>query len=217
MAALTAKLVGGGYERPDADKSLPLDVHYAKLAEWLVSGCGCGTRQLGVGSWGHAGGALSASRSGPPLNAQVDRKQVPTDWSLKLQAIQVCQAGGGPLRAAQRALRACSTDCPSAPRAQAKAAEAARELPPGFLGQFEGGGGDAAADYFLAQQVRVLVGAVRVGGSTAAGAEGRGAWRRLSGLRWAAAEGLLVGGKHTRTHARDWLPPAGAGQAERDR
>ncbi|PRW59500.1 CDK5RAP3 isoform A [Chlorella sorokiniana] len=86
MAALTAKLVGGGYERPDADKELPLDVNYAKLPEWLV-----------------------------------DRKQVPTDWSRKLQAIQ------------------------------AKAAEAVNELPPGFLGQFEGG--EEGLDYFLAKQV----------------------------------------------------------------
>jgi hypothetical protein len=39
---------------------------------------------------------------------QVDRKQVPSDWSRKLQAIQ------------------------------ARAAAAARELPPGFLGQLEG-------------------------------------------------------------------------------
>ena len=39
MAALTAKLVGGGYERPDADKELPLDVNYAKLPEWLVRRC----------------------------------------------------------------------------------------------------------------------------------------------------------------------------------
>lgn len=42
---------------------------------------------------------------------QVDRKQVPADWNRKLQAIQ------------------------------AKAAAAVRELPPGFLGQFEGAGG----------------------------------------------------------------------------
>ncbi|KAI7844631.1 hypothetical protein COHA_001721 [Chlorella ohadii] len=86
MAALTAKLVGGGYERPDADKELPLDVNYAKLPEWLV-----------------------------------DRKQVPADWSRKLQAIQT------------------------------KAAEAVAELPPGFLGQFEGG--EEGLDYFLARQV----------------------------------------------------------------
>lgn len=57
------------------------------------------------------------------LPPQVDRKQVPGDWSRKLQAIQ------------------------------AKAAEAVRELPPGFLGQFEGGGDEAAVDFFLAQQV----------------------------------------------------------------
>lgn len=45
MAALTAKLVGGGYERPDADKELPLDVNYAKLPEWLVRRC---SARLGV-------------------------------------------------------------------------------------------------------------------------------------------------------------------------
>ncbi len=43
-----------------------------------------------------------------PADLQVDRKQVPADWNRKLQAIQ------------------------------AKAAEALKELPPGFLGQFEG-------------------------------------------------------------------------------
>lgn len=36
MASLIAKLEGGGYERPDADKQLPLDINYAKLGEWLV-------------------------------------------------------------------------------------------------------------------------------------------------------------------------------------
>lgn len=47
---------------------------------------------------------------------------MPADWGRRLQAIQ------------------------------AKAAEAVGELPPGFLGQFDGGE-DAAVDYFLAQQV----------------------------------------------------------------
>ncbi|KAL4859070.1 CDK5RAP3-like protein [Chlorella vulgaris] len=84
---LTAKLVGEGFAAPDGDKTLPIDVPYAKLSEWLV-----------------------------------DRKQVPSDWNRKLQAIQ------------------------------AKAAEAVRQLPPGFLSQFEGGD-EAAVDYFLARQV----------------------------------------------------------------
>ena len=34
---LTAKLVGEGYARPNADNELPLDINYAKLNEWLVS------------------------------------------------------------------------------------------------------------------------------------------------------------------------------------
>lgn len=37
MSHLIAKLEGGGYERPDADKGLPIDINYAKLNEWLVS------------------------------------------------------------------------------------------------------------------------------------------------------------------------------------
>ncbi|KAL4459017.1 hypothetical protein ABPG75_013882 [Micractinium tetrahymenae] len=86
-ARLTAKLVGAGYERPNADSELPLDINYAKLGEWLV-----------------------------------DRKQVPADYNRKLQAIQ------------------------------ATAVEAVRELPPGFLGQFEGGE-DVPLDYFLAAAV----------------------------------------------------------------
>ena len=45
--------------------------------------------------------------------SQVDRKQVPADWNRKLQALQ------------------------------AKTAEALKELPPGFLGQFEGAAGGA--------------------------------------------------------------------------
>ena len=68
-----AKLVGEGYERPDADSELPLDVNYAKVGEWLV-----------------------------------DRRMLPQDWARKLQVIQ------------------------------AKAAEAVKQLPPGFLGQFDG-------------------------------------------------------------------------------
>jgi hypothetical protein len=34
---LTAKLVGEGFAAPDGDKTLPIDVPYAKLSEWLVS------------------------------------------------------------------------------------------------------------------------------------------------------------------------------------
>ena len=34
---LTAKLVGEGFARPNAENELPLDINYAKLNEWLVS------------------------------------------------------------------------------------------------------------------------------------------------------------------------------------
>ncbi|GAB4823290.1 hypothetical protein N2152v2_010336 [Parachlorella kessleri] len=54
--------------------------------------------------------------------AQVDRKQVPADWARKLQALQ------------------------------AKSGEALKELPPGFLGQFEGGD-EMPLDYLRAKQV----------------------------------------------------------------
>ena len=53
MAALTAKLVGGGYERPDAEKELPIDINYAKVAEWLVrraGACGWPREELAAGA-----------------------------------------------------------------------------------------------------------------------------------------------------------------------
>lgn len=140
-ASLTAKLVGSGYERPQADRELPLDVNYAKLNEWLVREGAEQSAELGQSGEARsrlqeraeacAATALHAirrrrgsfpPRCPPPRPRQVDRKQVPADWSRRLQAIQ------------------------------AKAGEAVRELPPGFLGQFEGGD-DAPLDYFTAQQV----------------------------------------------------------------
>ena len=36
VADSVARKIGEGYDRPDGDSSLPLDVHYAKVAEWLV-------------------------------------------------------------------------------------------------------------------------------------------------------------------------------------
>lgn len=39
MQALTdriARKVGEGYDRPNADSELPIDINYARLAEWLV-------------------------------------------------------------------------------------------------------------------------------------------------------------------------------------
>lgn len=47
---LTAKLVGEGFAKPDADSTLPIDIRYEKLGEWLVS----------------AGSSTSGARS-PPL------------------------------------------------------------------------------------------------------------------------------------------------------
>jgi len=144
---LTARLVGEGYGKPSAENELPIDVNYAKLTEWLVSS---GSRTIrGSSACLHVYAAckdeqdcdpttagpcacLHASLAVPPPlpppllpppaaslphaaarclcvpPVQVDRKQVPADFNRKLQAIQ------------------------------AKAAEAVRELPPGFLGQFEG-------------------------------------------------------------------------------
>ena len=32
-----AKLVGQGVEKPNADRELPLDLHYQKLIDWMVS------------------------------------------------------------------------------------------------------------------------------------------------------------------------------------
>lgn len=158
-ARLTAKLVGSGYERPNAESELPLDINYAKLGEWLVSSLlgsdrptsnaplprdrcllprpflashilSIGVRCLLSICLKHTHAccllpalpppAAASPAPGPCVNLlpllvlgsasppQVDRKQVPADYNRKLQAIQ------------------------------AKAAEALRELPPGFLGQFEG-------------------------------------------------------------------------------
>jgi hypothetical protein len=107
MASLVSSLgiarkVGEGYDRPNAEYEVPIDINYARLAEWLVSKIG----------WPLHGWFASVELlPGHPFNSflsQVDRKQVPTDWNRKLQALQ------------------------------AKAAEALKELPPGFLGQFEG-------------------------------------------------------------------------------
>ncbi|KAL4551677.1 hypothetical protein Ndes2526B_g05947 [Nannochloris sp. 'desiccata'] len=82
-----AKLVGEGYERPNAENELPLDVNYAKVSDWLV-----------------------------------DRRLVAQDWTRKLHVIQ------------------------------AKAADAVKELPPGFLGQFNGGE-DVPIDYYMAKEI----------------------------------------------------------------
>ena len=195
MAALTAKLVGGGFERPDADKQLPLDVNYAKLPEWLVRRCAAGAQQLTA----HAAACSSVSSGQHPQTClccarlQVDRKQVPADWSRKLQAIQAKAAEVGRRRACLfpaaavclplqmlrclywRACHAVRGTCGAAasmrhleappqcatsahrfpPRRSSRvtAPQAVSELPPGFLGQFEGG--EEGLDYFLAQQVGV--------------------------------------------------------------
>ena len=37
MAPSVAKKVGEGYGKPKADEELPIDINYAKLAEWLIS------------------------------------------------------------------------------------------------------------------------------------------------------------------------------------
>jgi hypothetical protein len=37
---LTAKLIGEGYAKPNADSELPIDINYAKVNEWLVSAPG---------------------------------------------------------------------------------------------------------------------------------------------------------------------------------
>ena len=36
VADTVARKIGEGYDRPDGDSSLPLDVNYAKVSEWLV-------------------------------------------------------------------------------------------------------------------------------------------------------------------------------------
>jgi len=37
IGSMFASLVGEGFDRPNADQQLPLDVNYAKVGEWLVS------------------------------------------------------------------------------------------------------------------------------------------------------------------------------------
>jgi len=34
-----AKLVGEGFEKPDGEQELPIDINYAKLVEWVVRCC----------------------------------------------------------------------------------------------------------------------------------------------------------------------------------
>lgn len=31
-----ARLVGEGFEKPDGDADVPVDIHYAKVVEWVV-------------------------------------------------------------------------------------------------------------------------------------------------------------------------------------
>lgn len=79
-----AKLVGEGYENPHADSDLPLDVNYAKIAEWLVSWC----------SWDqiicekHIVIILYVKSYSMLHMSQLDRRLVSSDWPKKLQLIQ---------------------------------------------------------------------------------------------------------------------------------
>ena len=40
IADSIVRQVGAGFDRPDGDRALPLDINYAKLSEWLVSSVG---------------------------------------------------------------------------------------------------------------------------------------------------------------------------------
>ena len=33
-----ARLVGSGYDKPSGESEVPIDINYAKVAEWLVRG-----------------------------------------------------------------------------------------------------------------------------------------------------------------------------------
>ena len=39
LAASIARKIGEGYDRPGGHSDLPIDINYARVAEWLVSIC----------------------------------------------------------------------------------------------------------------------------------------------------------------------------------
>lgn len=147
-----AKKVGEGYDRPEPPV-LPVDIHYQKLIEWLVSRAA--TLACSDARWRSdsdlqrrdvvVAGSVSSSHGlageacigDPPASvccvcvpvcrSQVARQKLPKDWHKRLQAIQ------------------------------AKAAQAAKELPPHVLQGLPGGAGGQdgpALDYYAAVQVR---------------------------------------------------------------
>lgn len=61
---LTAKLIGEGYSKPNAENELPIDINYAKLSEWLVSSRTMdGTHREEEQGWGPKGGLRAACGS----------------------------------------------------------------------------------------------------------------------------------------------------------
>ena len=48
LADKVVRLVGSGADRPDGESSVPIDIHYSKVSEWLVGGGEGGVRGLGV-------------------------------------------------------------------------------------------------------------------------------------------------------------------------
>ncbi len=106
-----AKLVGEGYDRPNADNELPLDVNYAKVSEWLVSIASLSDHIHILTDHRRCRRCyfFSTNKLFFFKYLQVDRRLVAQDWTRKLQVIQT------------------------------KAADAVKELPPGFLDQFKNG------------------------------------------------------------------------------
>lgn len=68
---------GEGFDRPNAQAELPIDINYQKLSEWLVSAAAC---------------QIPSQYSTHTLTwcmlPQVQRQKLPADWHKRLQAIQ---------------------------------------------------------------------------------------------------------------------------------
>lgn len=78
-----ARLIGEGYGKPDGRDETPIDIQYAKVAEWLVSCSSAHFARPSVYTIGSVVVILCCYHC-----MQGVRKHLPTDWRKRLQAIQ---------------------------------------------------------------------------------------------------------------------------------
>jgi hypothetical protein len=78
---------GEGFGRPGGESSLPIDINYAKLVEWLVRPSPIHTTVLRSINMLriHACDSITTDRR---ISHQVDRKQLPADWRKRLRLIE---------------------------------------------------------------------------------------------------------------------------------